>query len=139
MRKNIVADSSGLVSLISKTDKNQRIALKVIHSLIKVKGLILIPTEVFAETLNVLGKKIDKETAIEANNIIKTSKVFFIGESAPAIRAKAIEKLKRQLSSVSFTDCLVMAFADEQKTKDIFGFDEVFHRNGYTRLGIDGT
>ena len=137
MIKNIIADSSALVSLISKTDKNQKVAQKVIKHLIRVKGNILIPTEVFAETLNVLGKKIDKETAIRTNDIIKTSKVFFIGESSPTIRAKAIEKFKNQPSSVSFTDCLVMAFADEQKTKDIFGFDETFSKNNYNRLGFN--
>ena len=30
-----------------------------------------------------------------------------------------------------FTDCIVMANADSFKTKDIFGFDEVFRKNGY--------
>jgi predicted nucleic acid-binding protein len=32
---------------------------------------------------------------------------------------------------VSFTDCLVMAVADRFGTKVIFGFDEVFRKNGY--------
>lgn len=137
MTRNIIADSSGLVSLISQTDQNHRIAQKVIRNLMRVRGIILIPAEVFAETLNILGKKINKDTVLKANNIIKTSKVFFIGESNSTIRAKAIEKLKDQSSSVSFTDCLVMAFADEQKTKDIFGFDEDFKKSGYRRLAVD--
>jgi hypothetical protein len=33
--------------------------------------------------------------------------------------------------SVSFTDCMVMATADHYGTRLIFGFDEVFRKNGY--------
>jgi predicted nucleic acid-binding protein len=35
---------------------------------------------------------------------------------------------------VSFTDCVVMAYADAFQTKDIFGFDKQFADAGYTRL-----
>jgi predicted nucleic acid-binding protein len=33
--------------------------------------------------------------------------------------------------SPSFVDGLVMVYADVSKTKEIFGFDEVFANNGY--------
>jgi predicted nucleic acid-binding protein len=36
--------------------------------------------------------------------------------------------------AVSFTDCLVMAVADEYGTKDIFDFDKQFADAGYIRL-----
>ena len=45
--------------------------------------------------------------------------------------AEAVERFAQQPSSVSFTDCLVMALADRLGTKLIFGFDEVFRKNGY--------
>ena len=33
--------------------------------------------------------------------------------------------------SPSFVDCLVMTSADYYQTQEIFGFDEVFAKNGY--------
>jgi predicted nucleic acid-binding protein len=37
-------------------------------------------------------------------------------------------------ASVSFTDTIVMAVADEYHTRDIFGFDKQFEDAGYKRL-----
>jgi predicted nucleic acid-binding protein len=33
--------------------------------------------------------------------------------------------------SVSYTDCIVMVVATGSKTKEIFGFDDAFGKNGY--------
>jgi predicted nucleic acid-binding protein len=46
----------------------------------------------------------------------------------------ALERFKTQPQGVSFTDCVVMAYADAFQTKDIFGFDKQFADAGYTRL-----
>jgi predicted nucleic acid-binding protein len=32
---------------------------------------------------------------------------------------------------VSYTDCIVMVVATASKTKEVFGFDDVFGKNGY--------
>ena len=44
------------------------------------------------------------------------------------------EKFGTVPQSVSFTDCLVMAVADEYGTRDIFGLDKQFTDAGYNRL-----
>jgi predicted nucleic-acid-binding protein len=46
----------------------------------------------------------------------------------------ALLKFEAVSEAVSFTDCLVMAVADEYGTKDIFGFDKHFEDAGYQRL-----
>ena len=51
-----------------------------------------------------------------------------------ANNAQAQKKFAKLPQSVSFTDCLVMATADEYETIDIFGFDKQFADAGYTRL-----
>ncbi len=40
--------------------------------------------------------------------------------------------------SVSYTDCVVMAVADEYHTTQIFGFDEDFKKHGYRVLPSPG-
>ena len=44
------------------------------------------------------------------------------------------EKVQTLPQGVSFTDCLVMATADDYETRDIFGFDKQFQDAGYNRL-----
>lgn len=134
---HIIADSSGLISLTSKDDSNYRIALRLERQFIKRKGSIVIPSEVFSETLNVIGRKLGHGIALQTAKEIMESNAFFISESNSEIRSRALEKFGKQSASVSFTDCLVMAFADSYEIKEIFGFDETFQKNGYTRFGVD--
>ena len=137
MKLLIVADSSALFSLLIQTDKNHHLAIAIGKKLISSVGILLIPAEVFAETVNILGKKTGKTNAVLAGQKLMETDLFTIVESTNDIRNSAFSKFKNLPESVSFTDCIVMAFADEFNTKLIFGFDETFKKNGYTRVGLD--
>lgn len=137
MKPLVIADSSALVSLSSVTDDNHRKATKITQLIKTANVLVVIPGEILTETINVLGKKISHQTAINfADTIFESDKLAII-ETTSKTRVNAFKKFKQQPSSVSFTDCLVMAFADEYSTDQIFGFDEVFKKNGYHRIGFD--
>ena len=137
MNTSIIADSSGIVSLISETDKNHPIALQITDDLNNTQGSIIVPSDVFSETLNAIGRKISHEVAIAVGQEIITSSIYLVLEANEKTRQLAFALFKSQPESVSFTDCIVMAFADQFNTKDIFGFDEAFRKNGYNRLGFD--
>ena len=135
----IIADSSALVSLASITDSNHQLAISLSNQLTKTNRQLVIPSDVFAETINTLGKKVSHNMAFGTASEILKSDSSIITEANPTIRQNALDKFQNQPESVSYTDCIVMAFADEYETKEIFGFDEVFRKNGYIRLGIDKT
>lgn len=137
MNTTIIADSSGIISLISKSDNNHHRAAAISEELERTKGSVIIPSDVFSETINIVGKKLGHNIATEVVNKIQSVKTFLIVDSDEKIRSRAMEKFKNQPSSVSFTDCMVMSVADSFNTKQIFGFDEVFRKNGYKRLGLD--
>jgi predicted nucleic acid-binding protein len=137
MTASIIADSSGIVSLISETDSNHSVALKLTDTLRDTAGSIIVPSDVFSETLNVIGRKIGHEVAVTVGQEIIDSDVYVVLEANEKVRQRAFEIFKVQPGSVSFTDSVVMAFADQFNTKDIFGYDEAFRKNGYTRLGFD--
>lgn len=137
MNSPIITDTSAFVSLASISDNNHQLALKVSKDLTLTNRPAIIPGEIFTETINVLGKKINHKIAVETGEKIFGSEAFIIIDTSPTIRSDAFEKFKSQPESVSFTDCLVMAFADAFHTQDIFGFDRVFRKNGYKRLGVD--
>lgn len=137
MKTTVIADSSGIISLINKTDKNHARAVEISGGLAKARGTIIVPSEVFSESLNIAGKKLGHRIALIIADKIQTAETFVIFDINEEIRKRAIEIFKNQPESVSFTDCVVMASADSFKTKDIFGFDDAFGKSGYKRLGMD--
>lgn len=133
----IIADSSALISLLVETDKNHSLAIQVSKQFQKRSDTIIIPEDIFSELINITGKKFGHQKAYAAAISILNIKIFVIENITEQIRQKALEAYKKQPESVSFTDCLVMTIADHFETKEIFGFDEAFKKNGYIRLGID--
>ena len=127
----IIADTSGLVSLLLPGDHNHKEALKAARQLQAKQKSILIPAAVFVELLNILGRKVGHAAALAA-----VSELYppFVVLTTQANVGQAQKKFAELPQSVSFTDCLVMATADEYETLDIFGFDKQFTDAGYTRI-----
>ena len=133
----IVSDTSAFISLASVTDSNHKRAREISASIKKDSLTLIVPGEIVTELTNILGKKASHRKATTTAEKLIQSQEIVIVETTPPLRLSALEKFKTQPGSVSFTDCLVMAFADEFKTKYIFGFDRTFKKNGYIRFGID--
>jgi predicted nucleic acid-binding protein len=127
----IIADTSGLVSLFLPDDHNHEVALKAAEKLRSAHKDILIPAAVFVELLNILGRKVGHTTALAA--VSELSPPFLVLTTQTNV-PQALKKFEALPQSVSFTDCLVMAVADEYATSDIFGFDKQFADAGYKRL-----
>lgn len=131
----IIADTSALVSLVNPTDLNHERAVEEATQLKEADRLIVLPSEVLAETVNILGKKFGHKTAsVAAVLMLHDASQFLLVETTAGQLRAALDIFRKQTASVSFTDCIVMTVADEQRTKDIFGFDEQFERAGYNRL-----
>lgn len=126
----VIADTSGLMSLLIDTDANHHKALAQSQVFDESPGAVITSSHVFTELMNVLGKKLGHRVAVSAGQQIVSTPNYLITESDTELE-EALERFARQPSSVSFTDCIVMALADRLGTKVIFGFDEVFRKNGY--------
>jgi predicted nucleic acid-binding protein len=130
----IIADTSALVSLATDTDHNHTVATAEAAKLQDAARPIILPADVFVETINILGKRSGHETALQATEaLLRPGSQFVLVDTGPYIET-ALAKFKDQLPAVSFTDCIVMAVADHYGTKDIFGFDKQFVEAGYHRL-----
>jgi uncharacterized protein len=130
----IIVDSSGLISLVVESDGNHGSALVIANQFVGAEDMALVPAEVFAETLNILGKKFGHEYAAETVQAVLESSAFTVVPTSDVTRIDAVEQFRTAPAGVSFTDCLVMKVADEFGTKDIFGFDKQFEDAGYKRL-----
>ncbi len=127
----IIADTSGLVSLFLPDDYNHEVAVKSAKRLQSVHKDILIPADVFVEFLNILGRKAGHKAALAA--VSELTPPFLVLREQSNV-TQALKKFEAVPQAVSFTDCLVMAVADEYATLDIFGFDRQFEDAGYRRL-----
>ncbi len=126
----VVADTSGLMSLLVDTDANHGKALTQSAVFDESPGAVVISSHVFTELMNVLGKKLGHQVAVAIGRQIISNPTYLIMESDKEL-AEALERFAQQPASVSFTDCIVMALADRLGTKLIYGYDEVFRKNGY--------
>ncbi len=134
MKQVVVADTSALFSLASETDRNHAFAIAEGEKLFKTVGSVIVPSDVFAETINIMGKKADHDSAIGTARILLNEPSYVIVDTDEQLRNQALEKFRKQKEDVSFTDCMVMAVADKFDTKEIFGFDRAFRDNGYNAL-----
>ena len=109
----IIADTSALVSLATDTDHNHIPAKEAAARLREVARPIILPADIFVETVNVLGKRSGHETALKAAaELLRPGSQFVLIETIPYL-SRALEKLKGQAPGVSLTDCMVMAVADD--------------------------
>jgi predicted nucleic acid-binding protein len=135
----IIADTSALVSLIIPSDVNHAEAVKEATRLLSADRFIVLPSEVLAETLNLLGKKFGHGFAVAAaRKFLRSDSQYLIVETDIERLRTALVISNKQKESVSFTDCIVMAVAEQYDTQDIFGFDEQFEDAGYKRLAPAG-
>jgi predicted nucleic acid-binding protein len=129
----IIADTSGLVSLFSPNDRNHALAVTAAKQLQNQKRDILIPTAVLVEFLNVMGRKAGHTVALGVVPEL-TPPFLILNEPSHLPNMPAYKKFETLPNAVSFTDCIVMAVADDYGTKDIFGFDKQFEDAGYHRI-----
>lgn len=139
MKPPIVTDSSALISLLVIGDQNYPLALEISHRVQSEERQLVVPGEVFTEVINVLGRKAGHQTALAVGTQILQSPEYILADTTSALRDAAFARFSQVSGDVSFTDCLVMAFADHYATRAIFGFDEAFRKNGYLRIGLDDT
>ena len=137
-KQTIIFDSSGLTALMNETDEFHNRALSMSEILTdRAFWQVLLPREIFAETVTALSKRVCREAGAKAAwAILERQKAgdFVVVETDTVGYKIAIDLLRTAKGSrgaPSFFDCLVMTFATHYQTPYIFGFDAVFAKNGY--------
>jgi predicted nucleic acid-binding protein len=138
----VVLDSSALIAQINGKDIWHKKADKIATFIAQTERHVILPSEVFAETLNRIGNNIGREAAVVAGRALLARHAagdILLTHSNPALAAASLELLQTvqapQDKRPSYVDCLVMATADFYGTREIFGFDAVFGTNGYSLPG----
>lgn len=136
MSKVAIVDSSALVALLKEDDTGHSKATGIMDTTTRPR--LLLPTEILAETLNILGKKLGNRAEVDVGRAllerVDSGEITLIVSTVATLH-KALDKRQICSGNPSFIDCLVMAYADEHRTTYIFGFDDTFRKNGYKLPG----
>jgi predicted nucleic acid-binding protein len=138
----VILDSSALIAQINVKDLWHKKANTVSEFIERTDRQVILPAEVLAETLNRIGNNIGRQDAVLAGNALlernETGDIL-ITQSNMEIISATLNLLKTvsepQDKRASFVDCLVMATAAFYDTREIFGFDAVFGKNGFQLPG----
>jgi predicted nucleic acid-binding protein len=134
----VILDSSALIAQINVKDLWHKKANTVSEFVERTDRKVILPAEVLAETLNRIGNNIGRQDAVLAGTALlerNETGDMLITHSNTDILTATLNLLKMvrepQDKRASFVDCLVMATAAFYDTREIFGFDAVFERNGF--------
>jgi predicted nucleic acid-binding protein len=127
----VIADTSGLVSMTIESDANHALAVVGARYILKRASTVLIPAELLAETINLLGKKFGRTRAIATGRKLTQDEAFVVVDTTPQIRSRALDLMENAPGGTSFTDCLVVATAEYYNTHEIYGFDDYFRKQRY--------
>ena len=128
----VVLDTSAIIALFDPQDAHHDAAARHARELRASGRVLLLPADIITEAVNLAGKKLGHDQAAALADQLVASPLYTRIETSDELRIAAVEHFKGQTASVSLTDCVVMAVADAHQTRDIFGFDNDFARNGYT-------
>ncbi len=131
LHKPVIVDTSAFYALYSIDDALHKRAKDIAKQLFQDNRRTVLLGDILTELLNIVGKKLGKQTQEELGTTILSSTAFDIVEADLSLRELALKKLKQISISISYTDCLVMALADIYETTEIFGFDDIFRKKGY--------
>lgn len=104
-----VADTSALYAFFVKDDAHHQKA----RSAFQQPGAILVPTEVLAELLNVLGQRIGSARAAEAGEYLWHHASTEIQPTDTAVLMDAWGEFEASHRKLSYPDCIVIAWCRE--------------------------
>lgn len=130
----VFIDTNVFVALKDDTDSTHKRALKLLEILVKQKNPLFTSSDIIAESLTVISRKLGKDEAMEFLKELKTyAKEIFIDESIHKETRRFFAKVKSK--NISFIDCSSVIAMKRNKIKYIFSFDEDFKKMGVELLG----
>jgi len=132
----IYMDTSAMIALASRTDKNHKKAREFFEKSIRSGIKFVVGRPVLVEFLNGVSKRVNKKTAIQLYKSYAKSMVVIIEKEREEDWEKAweiFEKYEDQ-NGMDVVDCLSFAIMERLKIREAFTFDKDFEVYGFKRL-----
>lgn len=130
----IFVDTDGFVALALTQDSNHARAVAISKGIKARKEHLVTSAFSFGETVTVISQKGGREKALQFVDMFLASGTVVV-EADESLREEGILVYRNQTSkNVSFTDCANMAIMRREKIKEVFSFDRIYKKNGFTFL-----
>ncbi len=135
-REEIYMDTTALIALANKKDKNHEKAVKFLKSKLKEGAIFVIGRPVFAEFLSGASKIIGKKKAIELYEAYTKSEFVRIEKENEEDWKKAWKIFLKydDQDGMDVIDCLSFAIMERLGLKKAFTFDKDFEIYGFSKL-----
>jgi len=128
----IYVDTSALIALSDKNDKNHKRAVLYFKTAVKRGVIFVLGKPVLIEYIDGVAKRIDKKKAIQELNSIIGSKLLLIEWENKNDWMQAIEYFKRYKDQkIDLTDCLSFSIMERMNIDTAFTFDSDFQTHGF--------
>jgi predicted nucleic acid-binding protein len=132
-------DTSALVALAVRSDRNHRAATAYLDASLKRGTRFVIGRPVLVEYLDGVTKRVGKREAIGQLRLIETSAMMRVEEDAPEDHVRAREIfLQYDDQEVDMTDSLSFAMMERLGLKEAFTFDRDFAVHGFDKQPGEG-
>jgi predicted nucleic acid-binding protein len=105
-----IADTSFLYALLSESDAFHRRALESVKS----ADAIIVPSEIFAETVSLIQSRVGFPLARAAGDWIRTQERMAVRPASPPLIDQAWSAFRRAKGQLSYPDALVLAWCGQR-------------------------
>jgi len=125
----VFIDTNIFVALRDTSDSTHNRAKLILKKLVKARVNFCTSSDVIAESLTVISRKLGKKHAIEFLKEIKSmAKEIFVDEKLHVIARSFFKEVTSK--NISFVDCSNVVVMKHHKINTIFSFDEDFRKMG---------
>lgn len=134
--ERIYIDTTALIALANKKDKNHKRACEFLNSKLKEGVLFVMGRPVFAEFLSGTSKRVGKSKAIELYEAYTKSRFVVIEKETEEDWKKAWDIFLKydDHDGMDLVDCLSFAIMERLGLKKAFTFDRDFEVYGFVKL-----
>jgi len=135
----VYMDTSALIALASRTDKNHEKARNFFEKSIRSGIKFVLGRPVLVEFLNGVSKRVNKKVAIQLYKRYTSSKIVIIEKETEEDWEKAWKIFERyeDQNGMDVIDCLSFAIMERLGIRGAFTFDRDFETYGFNKLPRD--
>lgn len=134
-KEKVFIDTSALVAYLRQRDDCHQKAVTIWEKLRSSPVDFILTNYILAEFLTVIRQRVGVKAALEAGQLIKSSRLFIVIQASESLDERGWQIFKTLKSkNVSFVDCVSFALMKKLRIKKAFAFDQHFKKAGFFLL-----
>jgi predicted nucleic acid-binding protein len=125
--RRILVDTGAIYAFVTRTDPHHEAAKEFVRTWLERRGTFLLPDIVFAETMTLFKARLGPRIALRVGAELRQNPAWSwlsLGEAGERDTWALFQRFNDK--EWSYTDCAILALAQREKVRQVFGFDRHF-------------